>query len=193
MKDTHQNSDDSHSFLVEFSISSPNRGDALIRLLQELNNANLDHYRIVTDNRAASAREDEKAKPSAPAREDEKAKPSASAREDEKAKPSAPAREDEKAKPSAPAREDAKAKPSAPPKKPAPKPSEPNPLELRIRFFIETSKLIRININKGRGIKLSIPCRVLNYDADKQLITAYHVDEKQVYTVGLNEIDDFVE
>ena len=145
MNNTHQNSDGSHCFLVEFSISSPNRGEALKRLLHELNNANLDHYRIVTDNRAAAARED------------------------------------------------AKAKPSAPPKKPAPKPSEPNPLELRIRFFIETSKLIRININKGRGIKLSIPCRVLNYDADKQLITAYHVDEKQVYTVGLNEIDDFVE
>ncbi|TVX97362.1 hypothetical protein [Cohnella terricola] len=70
---------------------------------------------------------------------------------------------------------------------------QPNLLELRIRLFIENSKLIRININKGRGVKMSIPCRVLNYDSDTQLITVYHVDEKQVYTVGINEIDDFVE
>ncbi|XID93536.1 hypothetical protein ACF3MZ_03085 [Paenibacillaceae bacterium WGS1546] len=72
-------------------------------------------------------------------------------------------------------------------------PPNESPLELRIRFFIETSKLIRITVNKGRGIKLSLPCRVLSYDIEKQLMTVYHVDEKQVYTVGLNEIDDFVE
>ncbi|MFC4305132.1 hypothetical protein [Cohnella boryungensis] len=91
-------------------------------------------------------------------------------------------------------------KTNPPPKKAVSQPTEspkppnpPDPLELRIRFFIETSKLIRININKGRGVKLSIPCRILNYDSDKHLITVYHVDEKQVYTVGLNEIDDFIE
>jgi hypothetical protein len=50
-----------------------------------------------------------------------------------------------------------------------------------------------LNINKGRGVKMSIPCRVINFDAGPQLLTVYHVDEKQVYTVGLNEIDDFVD
>ncbi|MFC4600485.1 hypothetical protein [Cohnella hongkongensis] len=143
MSDTHLNSDGSHSFLVEFNISSPDRTEALKHLLQELNNANVDHYRIVTDSREGAI---------------------------------------------------PKKSPSASSKKTASKsPEAPDPLELRIRFFIENSKLIRININKGRGVKLSIPCRVLNYDSDKRLITAYHVDEKQVYTIGLNEIDDIVE
>jgi len=142
MSDNHLNSDGSHSFLVEFKVSAPNRGEALKRLLQQLNNAPFDQYRIVTDTRTSSS--------------------------------------------------ETKARPSSP-KKAVSKPSEPNPLEIRIRFFIESGKLIRININKGRGVKLSIPCRVLNYDPDKLLVTAYHVDEKQVYTVGLNEIDDFVE
>ncbi len=145
MSDTHPNSDGSHSFLVEFSISSPNRGEALKQLLQKLGNANFEHYRILTEAQAGAAKEASKAKSSPAAR------------------------------------------------KPGPKSSDPNPLELRIRSFIENSKLIRIHINKGRGVKLSIPCRVLNYDSDKQLITVYHVDEKQVYTLGLNEIDDFLE
>ncbi|MFB9279102.1 hypothetical protein [Cohnella cellulosilytica] len=146
MSDTHPNSDDSHSFLVEFNISSSNRGEALKQLLLQLNDANFEHYRIVTNPR--------------PGATPTPAKPRSS---------------------------------PAAVRKTAPKASDPNPLELRIRFFIENNKLIRININKGRGVKLSIPCRVLNYDSDKQLLTVYHVDEKQVYTFGLNEIDDFVE
>lgn len=72
-------------------------------------------------------------------------------------------------------------------------PPQPNPLESKIRQFIENNKLIRLNINKGLGVKMSIPCRVINFDAGTQLLTVYHVDEKQVYTVGLNEIDDFVD
>jgi len=89
--------------------------------------------------------------------------------------------------------------PSAPPKKAvaakavSPAGQDPDPLEHRIRDYIESKRLIRINVNKGLGVKLSIPCRVLNYDSATQLITVYHVDEKQVYTVRLTEIDDFVE
>jgi hypothetical protein len=41
-------------------------------------------------------------------------------------------------------------------------------------------------------VKLNIPCRVLNYDADTQNVSVYHVDEKKVYLFKLNEIDDFV-
>ncbi|RKP54161.1 hypothetical protein D7Z26_12350 [Cohnella endophytica] len=80
-------------------------------------------------------------------------------------------------------------------KKAAVKPiiAQPDPLELRIRQYIESNKLIRLNINKGRGVKISMPCRVINFDSATQLLTAYHVDEKQVYTVKLNEIDDFLE
>lgn len=71
--------------------------------------------------------------------------------------------------------------------------SQPNPLELRIRQSIESNKLIRLNINKGRGVKMSIPCRIVNFDAENQLLTVYHVDEKQVYSVKINEIDDFID
>jgi hypothetical protein len=71
--------------------------------------------------------------------------------------------------------------------------SIPDELDARIRDFINTNKLIRLNVNKGRGIKLSIPCRVLQFDAATQLLTVYHVDEKQVHTLKLFEIDDFIE
>ncbi len=87
-------------------------------------------------------------------------------------------------------------KASAPPssKKAVPKAlPQQNLLELPIREYIESNKLIRLNINKGRGVKMSIPCRVISFDASNNQLTVYHVDEKQVYTVGLNEIDDFVD
>ncbi|MFD0672998.1 hypothetical protein [Cohnella sp. GCM10027633] len=68
-----------------------------------------------------------------------------------------------------------------------------DPLEIRIRHYIQSNQLIRLNINKGRGVKMNIPCRVINFEPDSQLLTVYHVDEKQVYTVRMNEIDDFIE
>lgn len=55
------------------------------------------------------------------------------------------------------------------------------------------NKLIRLIVNRGLGIKASIPCRVINIDENDLLITVYHVDEKQVYTFRLNEIEDFIE
>lgn len=55
------------------------------------------------------------------------------------------------------------------------------------------NKLIRLIVNRGLGIKASIPCRVINLDENQSLITVYHVDEKQVYTFRLNEIEDFNE
>ncbi|NIK69997.1 hypothetical protein [Paenibacillus sp. BK720] len=60
-----------------------------------------------------------------------------------------------------------------------------------IRAFMKSNKLIRLIVNKGLGIKLSIPCRILNIDEEGNLITVYHVDEKQVYSFRLNEIEDF--
>lgn len=72
-------------------------------------------------------------------------------------------------------------------------PAKSDPLEVRIRHYIQSNQLIRININKGRGVKMNIPCRVINFEPESQLLTVYHVDEKQVYTVRMNEIDDFIE
>lgn len=71
--------------------------------------------------------------------------------------------------------------------------SQADPLEIRIRHYIQSNQLIRLNVNKGRGIKMSIPCRVINFESSSQLLTVYHVDEKQVYTIRMNEIDDFIE
>ncbi|MBD3917615.1 hypothetical protein H8B09_02535 [Paenibacillus sp. PR3] len=61
----------------------------------------------------------------------------------------------------------------------------------QFREFMEQNKLIRLKINKGLGVSLSIPGRIINVDEATELLTVYHVDEKQVYTFKLNEIDDF--
>jgi HD superfamily phosphohydrolase len=57
--------------------------------------------------------------------------------------------------------------------------------------FKQDNTLIRLTVVKGKGVKLSLPCRILNYDADTQNVSVYHVDEKRVYLFKLNEIDDF--
>ncbi|MCQ6558601.1 hypothetical protein [Paenibacillus mendelii] len=62
----------------------------------------------------------------------------------------------------------------------------------RIKGYIAENRLIRLSVNKGHGVKLNIPCRVIQFDESTQLITVYHVDEKQVYAFNWNEIDDFV-
>jgi len=61
------------------------------------------------------------------------------------------------------------------------------------RQYKDKNKLIRLIINRGLGIKVSIPCRVINIDEQQMIITVYHVDEKQVYTFRLTEIEDFIE
>ncbi|CAI6082123.1 hypothetical protein [Cohnella sp. JJ-181] len=66
-------------------------------------------------------------------------------------------------------------------------------LDARIRNYIKTSRLIRLTVNRAKGDKLSVPCRVVNFDPDNELLTVYHVDEKSVYSFRLNEIDDFAE
>lgn len=60
-----------------------------------------------------------------------------------------------------------------------------------IKTLIANNTLIRLSINKGKGGKASIPCRVLNFDTDSEVMTVYHVDEKSVYAFNIYEIDDF--
>jgi CHAT domain-containing protein len=62
----------------------------------------------------------------------------------------------------------------------------------QIESFKKNNTLIRLSIVKSKGIKLSVPCRVLNYEDASQNVTIYHVDEKKVYQYSLNEIDDWV-
>ncbi|OBR66308.1 hypothetical protein A7K91_24065 [Paenibacillus oryzae] len=59
--------------------------------------------------------------------------------------------------------------------------------------FMKSNALIRLIVNKGLGITLNIPCRVINIDENEQLITIYHVDEKQVYTFRMTEIEDILD
>ncbi|RJE84635.1 hypothetical protein D3P07_22140 [Paenibacillus sp. 1011MAR3C5] len=61
-----------------------------------------------------------------------------------------------------------------------------------IRTYMKSNTLIRLIVNRGLGIKLNIPCRIINMDERENLITVYHVDEKQVYTFRMNEIEDFI-
>ncbi|OPH46877.1 hypothetical protein BC351_13165 [Paenibacillus ferrarius] len=62
----------------------------------------------------------------------------------------------------------------------------------QLEKFKANNTLIRLTVIKGKGIKLNLPCRILNYDDSNQNVTVYHVDEKKVYLFKLNEIDDYV-
>ncbi|OWA34629.1 hypothetical protein B9G55_15520 [Saccharibacillus sp. O16] len=59
-----------------------------------------------------------------------------------------------------------------------------------IRDSINKNRLVRLIVNKPGGNRLSIPCRILNFDETAQRLSVYHVDEKQVYSFSLNEIDE---
>ncbi|MEW9698248.1 hypothetical protein [Paenibacillus sp. SI8] len=86
----------------------------------------------------------------------------------------------------------------APKKAPMPPAPVPAPAAASERIiaqleeFKTNNTLIRLTVIKGQGIKLNLPCRILNYDNSSQNITVYHVDEKKVYLFKLNEIDDYV-
>ncbi len=66
------------------------------------------------------------------------------------------------------------------------------PIIDQLEKFKQENTLIRLIVVKGKGIKLNLPCRILNFDPATENVTVYHVDEKKVYLFKLNEIDDFV-
>ncbi|MWC26934.1 hypothetical protein [Paenibacillus sp. MMS18-CY102] len=83
-------------------------------------------------------------------------------------------------------------KASAKPTATAAEPSDPLALiSEQFRACMKENKLIRLKVNKGMGVTLNIPGRIINLDEEASLLTVYHVDEKQVYTFKLNEIDDY--
>ncbi|MEK3883066.1 hypothetical protein [Paenibacillus sp. PL2-23] len=61
----------------------------------------------------------------------------------------------------------------------------------QLRSLMKSNTLIRLIVNRGLGIKLNIPCRIINIDDHQNILTVYHVDEKQVYTFRFTEIEDF--
>lgn len=61
----------------------------------------------------------------------------------------------------------------------------------KIRQYIQNNQLVRIRANRY-GKQVSMPCRILNFDEAANSISVYHVDEKQVYSFNLYEIDEFL-
>jgi hypothetical protein len=80
--------------------------------------------------------------------------------------------------------------PPDPQKKETAKQTEISPIIPMLETYKADNKLVRLSILKGKGVKLSVPCRIVNIDIDSQHVTVYHVDEKKVYQFHLNEIDD---
>ncbi|WP_434752023.1 hypothetical protein [Paenibacillus amylolyticus] len=70
--------------------------------------------------------------------------------------------------------------------------ADSNSFDAWIESLIKENRLTRIVVNNKHGKHQSIPCRILNFDRDNNVITIYHVDEKQVYTFRTNEIDEFL-
>lgn len=61
-----------------------------------------------------------------------------------------------------------------------------------INSAMQAGRLIRIHIRDNKGQQKSIPCRILNYDQGTKLVSIYHVDEKQVYSIHTSEIEKYV-
>ncbi|MDF2713105.1 MAG: hypothetical protein K0R28_30 [Paenibacillus sp.] len=96
---------------------------------------------------------------------------------------------------SAPSKEGGKPKSpkQTPEANPASAPAETGTLNLEnLTQLKESGTLVRIVVVKGKGVKLSLPCRILNFDPEGQQLTIYHVDEKKVYSFTLNEIEDII-
>lgn len=70
--------------------------------------------------------------------------------------------------------------------------AENNNIAVQIQYFKEQGTLVRLFVVKGKGVRLDIPCRILNFDAATNNISVYHVDEKKTYLFKLNEIDDLI-
>ncbi|WP_159887490.1 hypothetical protein [Paenibacillus puerhi] len=60
-----------------------------------------------------------------------------------------------------------------------------------MKRFQTDNTLIRLYVIKAMGVKLSMPCRIINIDPPSGNLSVYHVDEKKVYLLKINEIDDY--
>jgi hypothetical protein len=159
-----------HLFTVDILIESDSNGRALEQLLRLLNTPEIKDYRIQkgielgkTIDIALQQQKADAAKKDAGKKADESPVASVSGG----GKPS-----------------DAKKEPAAA------RPHAPSALATEIERYKTNNTLVRITVVKGKGIKFSMPCRILNYDVATQNVSIYHVDEKKVYLFRLNEIDD---
>ncbi|MFC0211355.1 hypothetical protein ACFFK0_02625 [Paenibacillus chartarius] len=157
-----------HLFTVDILIENDHNGRALERLLRLLNSADVKDYRIVSGIELGKTIE------AALQAEGEQAS-------SKKATAKTPGAEKQ------PAAKDKAAN------KPAPSETEAGAglsFHDEIERYKANNTLIRMTIVKGKGIRLSLPCRILNFDPASQNVTVYHVDEKKVYLFSLSEIED---
>ncbi|MGG6312123.1 hypothetical protein [Paenibacillus macerans] len=61
-----------------------------------------------------------------------------------------------------------------------------------IQSYITGNKLVRLYVNRN-GKRMNMPCRILNFLPETYALNVYHVDEKQVYTLKLSEVIDFLD
>jgi hypothetical protein len=60
----------------------------------------------------------------------------------------------------------------------------------QLENYKANNTLLRLTIAQAKGEKMSIPCRILNFDTSSEYVTVYHVDEKKVYQFNLYEIEE---
>ncbi|SDX20409.1 hypothetical protein [Paenibacillus sp. CF384] len=169
LTDTPTSKQSSHLFNVDILVEGDNNAIAMERLLHALNQSGFADFRIKSGIELGRLIEALEAGP-------------ASKQKDKEAK--AP-------------RNTAKADPVAAPVILPAAPKEAAAVDLtfvtdRIKASIAENRLIRLMVNKGFGVKLNIPCRIINLDESTQMMTVYHVDEKQVYSFKIYEIDEFI-
>lgn len=171
---------ESYLFRLEVTVQAPNRDTALEQLIHSLQAGCIADYRILSDVRLEGATG---AKPAAPSQPET----AAQAQDREPAEPKAhPAQRP----PAAPA---AQLPPAPQQAHPAATSSVGGELEARLQSYIDSNRLLRLHVNKGRGVKLDFPCRMLHLDPETRNLTVYHVDEKKVYVIPLNEVDEIIE
>lgn len=55
---------------------------------------------------------------------------------------------------------------------------------------IEQGNLLCLTVNQERRKHISFMCRILNYESDRSVVVVYDVDQKQVQSYKINEIDE---
>lgn len=171
-----------HLFRVEIMVEEATQTMALAALLQILNHPKVDDFRIaegiqfgkMIEKTVGESAAQPFAIPPNQAVSNQHAIAGQSASAKEGGKPKSP-------------KQPPGAKPASAPKEETGTLNLENLLELK-----ESGALVRIVVVKGKGVKLSLPCRILNFDPGGQQLTIYHVDEKKVYSFTLNEIEDII-
>jgi len=167
-KDQSMPSRKGHLFNVDIFIEAASNGLALEKLIQLLNSLDIKDYQIksgVTLGKVIEANLEAYGAAQTPIQ-----LPDTSRKQTE----AAPAKKETAKKPAA-----------APPQAPD------ETMGKVLEQFKLNNTLIRLTVVKGKGVRLNMPCRILNFDAAAQNVTVYHVDEKKVYLFKINEIEDF--